>query len=627
MKYNIFFYKNLNEMNNKKVVIFGCTDNAREFALRLLREEIRFDYFLQPYGEGDEYELPVLYSKQIISITECRRMDDFVIICPYIDLKFAKAVLCEAGLNSQLLVVENVHPYIKNSDNVIIYGMGGGAHKLYQKYGEILNVKYFVDSKSENNGMLFENCPVLGRKELKNLAGDSVVIIASVYYRQIAEELVENVEIESDHIFRHLEGGLRLNEDLSFVISEGSFKDILFTAKKKKLLLYGYKCIVESLERKFNLLDIPVQTLVRKSEKEDGTIYDLIYKSFEDTMFVITDGYSLEGKNKIREAGISEKDVIWAEDYSLFRSCREKYMLDPILGVTPENEDEGGKDRYYGFKEFSYKKENKKPLVILTLGGSTTAAYFVREKTWSEKLSDLLKEKGIAHIIYCGGMHSYTASGELLKFIRDGIWMQPDIVLSYSGVNNLHEEITSYSEQRFISNYLGDLYEKTFISSGVRNWNTSAKVYYGINPDIGRFEYWLSQEKMMHAICDCLNINFRCFLQPMLFTKRNYCVEDAEVIVKLDVFWNKIMRKYQYVNNWRENEKWNSKLCSAWESIVEHAYDFRNKGEKIDAEWFVNLSGLFDDVSGVYMDEAHVYEWGNQMIAEKIYDAIEQWLQ
>ena len=73
--------------------------------------------------------------------------------------------------------------------------------------------------------------------------------------------------------------------------------------------------------------------------------------------------------------------------------------------------------------------------IILTLGGSTTDAV-QSNHSWPEELSKLLAERGISATVVNGGTGGYSTNQELLKLVRDGLEFKPDIVISYSGVND-----------------------------------------------------------------------------------------------------------------------------------------------------------------------------------------------
>lgn len=58
--------------------------------------------------------------------------------------------------------------------------------------------------------------------------------------------------------------------------------------------------------------------------------------------------------------------------------------------------------------------------------------------TLQNKSDDLLNRKGCSNVVICGGVAGYRSSEELFKLIRDGFDFKPDIVLNYSGFNDLY---------------------------------------------------------------------------------------------------------------------------------------------------------------------------------------------
>ena len=93
---------------------------------------------------------------------------------------------------------------------------------------------------------------------------------------------------------------------------------------------------------------------------------------------------------------------------------------------------------------------SKKPLakldrpIILTMGGSTTDAARGND-SWPEELSKLLAKRGISATVVNGGTSGYSTNQELLKLLRDGLQFKPDIIISYSGVNDR----SAYSKMPF----------------------------------------------------------------------------------------------------------------------------------------------------------------------------------
>ena len=69
------------------------------------------------------------------------------------------------------------------------------------------------------------------------------------------------------------------------------------------------------------------------------------------------------------------------------------------------------------------------------MGGSTTDPVKF-DHSWPEELSKLLAERGISGTVVNGGTAGYSTNQELLKLVRDGLEFKPDIIISYSGVND-----------------------------------------------------------------------------------------------------------------------------------------------------------------------------------------------
>jgi len=115
--------------------------------------------------------------------------------------------------------------------------------------------------------------------------------------------------------------------------------------------------------------------------------------------------------------------------------------LDPHLGYARDDRDrkvDAFRDRYVWRGGFAIYKPAAQPIdrpIILTLGGSTTDP-LEHETSWPEELARLLVEEGSACTVINGATEGYSSSQELLKLIRDGLELEPDLVISYSGVND-----------------------------------------------------------------------------------------------------------------------------------------------------------------------------------------------
>ncbi|ETP70822.1 hypothetical protein UYO_3238, partial [Lachnospiraceae bacterium JC7] len=188
---------------------------------------------------------------------------------------------------------------------------------------------------------------------------------------------------------------------------------------------------------------------------------------------------------------------------------------------------------------------------------------------------------------------------ELMRLIRDGIWEQPDLVISYSGVNNMnliqeHPFYSSYSELLFKS--------------------IDQNINLGTSPNVSRFEYWLSFEEIMQAICRSRRINFFAFLQPQLISKKNNNKYDADIGIEWGYIWDESRNEYKFILD--SDDECNR----VYREYCKEDPVFRGMGINLDLKWLFNYSGIFDNEEDVYIDFCHVNEKGNRIIARKIYD-------
>lgn len=603
----IFSYFNLEKLENKNIVCFGCLKSSREFALRLIGQDICFDYFLFP--ENNMYYLPHLMNKPVLNIEKLKALSDYVVLVSWKELSYARKVLYNAGLEQNLLEIERIQPKLTDASNLIIYGTGGRAKRLFNDINKYLDIYGFCDSNKDKSGSCLNDKPIIHASELSNFSKNTCIIIGSTYYDEIKNTLLR-YGIDEENIF-YVEYDLTIfpydQHKISYNLT--CLLELINDCKDKKVILYGEKRTVQIMSKKFSYLGLNVREIIeRDSLKEDGTIYSLVYYNIQNTICIIVDMYSKITHNALKEIGLEETQYAWVDNYSSYyvsgKETAYQCVLDPHLGHTYIHEDV----EHPGFIEYkNVSSEGESPIVILTLGGSTTSGYGVRQKPWSLYLSEILTINNINHVIYCGGMDSYTASQELIKLIRDGIWLKPDFVISYSGMNNM--SITSKTP--FVSYYQKEFYDSISEFAVLPYLGTMRGVNYGIESCCDNYEYWYMQIKMMYAICNTLGIEYKAFLQPVLYNKKNINDSDIDVAI-LEGFMLDISNKSLVAVEATEK-------CIM---LQKNAVYFRKMAESITEPWFYDLSDLFDNESRIYMDYCHVYEKGNKIIAKKIFEII-----
>ena len=327
---------------------------------------------------------------------------------------------------------------------------------------------------------------------------------------------------------------------------------------------WGY-CIISEASEKSEIIQREPDELLYEEDFDK-----LIFLEFEKF-------HALKSIGILHDMGVSDENIfILGEDYS--RGSKPLDIYDVNLGLT-------WKSKHQGFEIFEPKYSEKDFCTIVTLGGSTTDPYLCNLKSWSEYLWDSLNKMGINARVVVGGVASYTVTQEWIKLYRDVIPMKPDMVISYSGTNDLRsfyyvenhnfslkyyvENINKACKRGLIRNSLGRNEKVTCVTSGPE----------GVED---RAEHWIRCERMMHAVCEMEGISFYGFLQP--YGKNLWLKEKGLDVIPEDDLYEKTR------------------------SII----------ADISEEWLVDFTDIFSEKEDVFFDRAHVYEKGNMIIATKI---------
>ncbi len=138
--------------------------------------------------------------------------------------------------------------------------------------------------------------------------------------------------------------------------------------------------------------------------------------------------------------------------------CCNYQLIDPLLGwaLTDKQIKEKGymvKNNCIYLNSFN-NPDSQDTLRIYLSGGSTTDVGY-NAKNWPVILLDSLKKQSINVELYIAAVSGYSTSQEFLKFMRDGIHIKPDIVISYNGANEiLYPSYVSIFEYAFYSRAL-----------------------------------------------------------------------------------------------------------------------------------------------------------------------------
>jgi len=260
---------------------------------------------------------------------------------------------------------------------------------------------------------------------------------------------------------------------------------------------------------------------------------------------------------------------------------------------------------------------------IIVLGGS---AAFMGNPPVPRLIQYQFEKKGCYDVkVYNFAVVSSVTSMELARMVFDVVNHDPDLVISYSGFNDIDLPFESDPRPGFPFNYA--VYENNpLLESDIKSYPALTLFLYGSNlmryffPRyfVNKFvdmealreksgycsEPWEEEiadiyiDNMLksHKIAKAFGADFMCFLQPALYFKKNFSDKEKEYI---DVARQK--------NALRIKDLILKKIA----------------GEQQQSFLFYDLTGMFDNnPESIFTDRVHVYYRFRPVIAKKIYAAI-----
>ncbi len=196
-------------------------------------------------------------------------------------------------------------------------------------------------------------------------------------------------------------------------------------------------------------------------------------------------------------------------------TSRGALAVDPHLGYAAEP----------AFQVFGA-GEGEGVLRIVALGGSTTDPY--NQGHWSGALSELLVNEGIPARIYNGGVGSYSTNQEVIKLIRDALALNPHVVISVDGVNDLGlvKSITPFTpmvnhpQQSIMEYVVGSASQSLFLPNLARLLGSGEKIlrppHWGHPNEMKAEEVWEKHLRVMNAVSAEFGIRYMAVLQPIM---------------------------------------------------------------------------------------------------------------
>ncbi len=384
------------------------------------------------------------------------------------------------------------------------------------------------------------------------------------------------------------------------VISDFGLWELIEDAKRYKMILYVDAAYEKPVRNLLRCVDVEIAYCITAGRDTDS-VYDLLYENQDQIMVVVVCEAFYAARVKLEGLGL-RLGVNFKNIQNYMRGANAvPYHYDPVLGYNLDTADEETK----GFAVFGDSKRADN-IRILTLGGSTTDAYTLPFRSWSEYLHEILEERNIANVVFCGGVAAYTSSGELFKLIRDGFALEPDMVLNYSGINDV-----GLPRYPYINRYMRQMCGYLESQNAVKGVNFDQHTFglsWGVNGSFDAtvqsdYNFWINNQKMIHAVCQARKVEQITFYQPSLFNGRKK-MSETEQSYQLNLV---------YTGGDRIPGNVYADRVKAFDSLVMKDID--------KSDWMYDLSGIFTE-EDVYFDLCHVYEFGNRIIAERIADLV-----
>lgn len=284
------------------------------------------------------------------------------------------------------------------------------------------------------------------------------------------------------------------------------------------------------------------------------------------------------------------------DDVYDYTNCCSYNEIDPLLGwaIHPDTL------RRRGFKVVNNCTviSNIDPcaedtLKVFLTGGSTTDQALDTDN-WPKFLAERLKKEHVSFVLYNGAVGGYGTSQELLKLLRDGLILKPDLHISYSGAN---ETQCPY----FVSYFEENIFVQTIFSANSNKWMPYTTYYLRELLHLNSDAMVLKQPPQISA-----HIQYSQNMESMNALANGYKYEFLAVLQPVVGFGN-----IKYINQRADVTKFVNEYKGFYPFAIKHIDTVR---------YGANFTGIFDTIGQTaFGDDCHLNSLYQPLLADNMF--------
>ena len=327
----------------------------------------------------------------------------------------------------------------------------------------------------------------------------------------------------------------------------------------------------------------------------------------------------------IQDCGLENAETASEYDYFLKRYiCYDQqiieYSYQPVMTIVPNQHFTTININNDGFRGSEINTKMPHDYRIFVIGGSTVFGSGVADdnQTIPYELNKLFGKKFNNVEVINAGISSISSFEELFHFKEKILQLDPDLVIIYDGVNDIHSKKTTDPE---ISNSdMGELRFKDF----QKYLRTPVVLYrYVLLPIINTEQLsYFDSEKLPKIqklgthydpeISNSIGISWYTHLNEFCQLSNEKQIQSIVIVQPSLYHGKKPLTEYEQ-SIYEENEHFKK----TFDILIEKSENLN------DCSMVLNFSDSFENiVDGVYFDTTHLNNFGNKIIAEKIYEKI-----